>query len=157
MPGVSAAVCGVEVRVSEVEVVAVRIACVDAEVPETAFPPYRAIEIGSCAECGVLPVEEDVPEVGVANGPASCIHVVVCVNAQEIVEVYLIYCLVLHLVEVEFVSHLVSKEQSLCAGLFVTHGICRCNERAHESDDCDYILLHSRMGFMVNTLSVVFF
>ena len=60
MPSVSAAVGGIEVRASEVEVVAMWVAGVDAEVPVAAFPEEGTIEVAGC-DIGVpLPVEQDV-------------------------------------------------------------------------------------------------
>jgi len=50
VPGVSAAIGGIEVWTPEVEVVTMRIAAIDAEVPVTVSPIEWTIEIGGCTE-----------------------------------------------------------------------------------------------------------
>ena len=47
----------VEVRATEVEVVAARIAGVDAEVPVTCVPVERTVEVSGIDICSILPVE----------------------------------------------------------------------------------------------------
>lgn len=81
----SSAVFNVERRTSEVEVVAVRVAGVDAEVPEASRPVYGPVEISGVTERAVLPVEEDVAQVEVAVAPVCAIEVVYRVDSQQIV------------------------------------------------------------------------
>ena len=54
-PTVTATIGYVEVGTSEVEIVAVRIAGIDAEVPVACIPNQRAVEIGGCTEQIPLP------------------------------------------------------------------------------------------------------
>ena len=130
VPGVSASVAGIEHGAPEVEVVAVRIAGIDAEVPVAAFPVEWAIEVGGCAEGLPLPVEQDVAHVKVAALPIGSIHVVVGGYAHQIVEVDLVGCLILLVSQVQLVGHLVCQEQSLVACLLVAHCICaRCHHQ----------------------------
>jgi len=56
MPGVSATIAGIENWASEVEVVAMWIACIDAKVPIACFPIEWSIEIAGCTESVPLPV-----------------------------------------------------------------------------------------------------
>ena len=111
-------------RTTEVEIVAVRIAAVDAEVPICSIPVYRAIEVGCIAEQLILPVEEDVTQVEITVCPVNTIEVVIAVDTHQVVEVHLVCCLVLLLGEVQLVSHLVGEEQSLLACLLVAHCAC---------------------------------
>lgn len=115
----TATVRNVESWATEVEMVAVRIACVDAEVPVTTFPPDRAIEVSGIAEHTVLPVEEDVTEVEVTACPAIGIDIIIRVDAHKVVEINLVGSLVLRLGEVELVCHLVGEEESLLTSLLV--------------------------------------
>ena len=50
----------VEVRATEVEVVAAGIAGVDAEVPVTCVPVERTVEVGGIDICSILPVEQNI-------------------------------------------------------------------------------------------------
>ena len=77
VPAVSAAIGGIEVRTSEVEVVAMRVAGIDAEVPETVAPVERTIEIGCGTEGFPLPAVEYIAEVEVTALPVETIDVVV--------------------------------------------------------------------------------
>ena len=57
MPGMSATIGGIESRTPEEEVVAVRIAGIDAEVPVACLPVEWTIEIGGCYKGVPLPLE----------------------------------------------------------------------------------------------------
>lgn len=123
-PTVSAAINSVEVWTSEVKIVSVRIAGVNAEVPVASCPVDRTVEVSGIAESPVLPIEENIAEVEIAIAPVSAIKVIYSVYTHKVVEINLIGCLVLVLCEIQFVSHLIGKEQSFLASLFITH--CRC-------------------------------
>lgn len=123
-PAVTAAIHGVEMWVSEVEVVASRIACVYSEVPAACLPVQRTIEIRSCTICAVLPVEKYVAEIEVSLSPVVPVQVVVIIDTHQIIEIYLVCCFILVVSEVKLVRHLVGKEKCAFACLFVTH--CRC-------------------------------
>ena len=120
-PTVTASVYGIEVRTSEVEVVAVGIAGVDAEVPVASVPIERTVEIGGCQIGAVLPVEQDITQVEVALCPVDSVEICLSVHAHQIVEVDLVCSLVLLLGEVQFIGHFVGEEQGLLASLLVTH------------------------------------
>lgn len=114
-------VCSPEGRTAEVEVTAVRIACIDAEVPIARRPVERTVEIGSVKERPVLPVEQYVTQVEVAPCPVITVEVIGRGYSHEIVEVHLITSLILFLGQIQFVCHLVGQEQRLLTCLFVTH------------------------------------
>ena len=121
VPSMSAAVGVPEVRTSEVEIVAIRVAGIDAEVPVACIPVERTIEVGSCAVGCILPVEENIAQIEVTASPVCSIKVVARVDAHQIVEVHLVGSFVLLFGEVQLVSHLVGEEQSLLASLLVAH------------------------------------
>ena len=60
VPRMSATIGDIEMWASEVEVVTVRIAGIDAEVPVACLPVEGAIEIGGCQEGVPLPVEKNI-------------------------------------------------------------------------------------------------
>ena len=136
-PAVSTVVGHVEVGTTEVEIGAIGIAGIDAEVPVASLPIERTIEI-TCLEIGaILPVEQDIAEVEVTTFPIDAVKVGLRVDIHQIVEVDLVGSLVLFLGQVELIRHLVGKEESLLASLFVTHGVgldCE-SEQCCEGDD----------------------
>ena len=111
--------------VVEEEIVAVRVAGVDTEVPVAGIPVERTVEICRGNVCAILPVEQYVAQVEVALTPIVTVEVVVCIDTHEVVEVYLVGSLILCVTEIKFIRHLVGEEQSLLACLFVAHGFCR--------------------------------
>ena len=141
VPGVTAAVGGIEVRASEVEVVTDGIAGVNAEVPVSCAPVERTVEVGSGHEGVPLPLVEDVAHVQIAALPVGSVDVVVARHTHQVVEVDLVGSLVLCVRKVQLVGHLVGEEQSLVAGLLVAHCTCRqgCCQHHHQ---CEYHLLH---------------
>ena len=120
-PAMTSAIDSPEMGMAKVEVVTVRVAGIDAEVPVAGFPVEGTIEVGSCHEGVVLPVEQDVAQVKVALCPIDAIQVVDGIDAHQVVKVHLVGGLVLLLGEVQLVCHLVGEEQCLLAGLLVTH------------------------------------
>ena len=123
-PTVASTIGYIEVRTSEIEITAVRIAGVDSEVPETSIPVEGTIEVGSIHKSTILPVEQDVTEIEVASCPVCAVQVVNSLYTHQIVEIDFICCLILILCEVQFVCHLVREEQCLVTCLFITHGVC---------------------------------
>ena len=119
VPAVSTAIGHIEVWLSKVEVVTMRIAGIDAEVPVSSLPVKGAIEIGSCTEQIPLPGVEYVTQVQVAALPIGAEHIVITCYAHQVVQVDFIGCLVLCVCQVQFVSHLVSQEEGLSASLLV--------------------------------------
>jgi hypothetical protein len=128
VPSMSTSIGYIEMRTTEVEVVTMWIASIDAEVPISSLPPQWAIEIACCTKCLILPIEKYVSQILITMNPIVSKHIIVCINTQKIVEVNLVCSLILFFVEVKLIRHLICKEQSLLAGLFVTHSICRCDE-----------------------------
>jgi hypothetical protein len=122
-PAVTATIDVPEVRATEVEVVAVRIAGIDAEMPVACFPVEGAIEICGCQVGLILPVEQYVAKVKIALGPVYTIKVGLGVHAHQVVEVHFVCCLILVFGQVELIGHLVGQEQGLLASLLVAHGI----------------------------------
>ena len=146
VPGMSATIGGIEVRTSEVEVVTVRIAGIDAEVPVACLPVEGTVEIAGCQEGIPLPVEQDIAQVEVATLPVDAKHVVAARHAHQIIEVDFITSLILLVGEVELIGHLISQEQSLVAGLLETHCGGRDCYRQHRHQGHQH-LLHNRIFF----------
>ena len=69
MPCMTATIGVPEVGTTEVEVGAMRIAGIDAKVPVASVPVKRTIEIACCTEGAILPVEQDITQVGVQYSP----------------------------------------------------------------------------------------
>ena len=136
VPAVSASVYGVEVRASEEEVVSARVSCVDGEMPVASVPVEWAIEVSGSQEGSVLPVEENVAQVGVALSPVCSIQVVVSVYPHEVIQVHFVCSLILVVGKIQLVCHLIGQKESLLASLLVTHGRCGRNchcEQCHHS------------------------
>ena len=131
MPGVCTTIGSIECRTSEVEVVAVRIAGIDAEVPITCAPVQWAVEVVGCDVCLPLCVEQNVAQVAVAALPVVAIDIVVARHTHQVVEVDFVGGLILFVGEVQLVSHFIGQEQCLVASLFVTHCLARCCYRQH--------------------------
>ena len=132
VPRMSATIGDIEMWASEVEVVTVRIAGIDAEVPVACLPVEGTVEIAGCQEGIPLPVEKDITQIEVATLPVDAKHVGATCHTHQIVEVDLITSLVLLVGEVELIGHLIGQEQSLSAGLLETHGggrDCDCQHR----------------------------
>ena len=144
MPGMSATIGGIEVRTSEVEVVTVRIAGIDAEVPVTCLPVEGTVEIAGCDKGIPLPVEKDIAQIEVATLPVDTEHIVAARHTHQIVEVDFITSLILLVGEVELIGHLISQEQSLVAGLLETHCGGRDCYRQHRHQGHQH-LLHNRI------------
>ena len=147
MPAMTSSVCNIEMWTTEIEVVTMWIASVDAKVPIATLPPQWAIEIACCTESLILPVEKNISQVLITMNPVVSKHIIVCINTQEIVKIYLVCSLILLFIKVKLIRHFICKEQSLLASLLVTHSICRCEECAQKSYHCNYILFHSGMLF----------
>lgn len=123
-PTVTAVIADIEMWPSEIEVVAVWVAGIDAEMPKASVPIERPIEICGVDVRAILPVEKNITQVEITLCPIDTKEVVVVVDAHQIIEVDLVCCLVLVLGQVELVCHFVGKEQSLFTGLVVTHARC---------------------------------
>ena len=123
----------IDIRATKEEVVTMRIARVDAEVPVTAVPVKRTIEIG-CVNIGaVLPVKQHIAQVEITLTPIDTIEVIIRVDAHQVIEIDLVGSLILRIRQVELVSHLVGQEQSLLACLLITPGRC-LNSHDQEGD-----------------------
>ena len=118
-PAVSAAIGHIEMRVSEIEVVAMRIAGIDAEVPVACLPVEWAIEIRGGTEQIPLPAIEDITDIQVATLPVQSKHVALTGDAHQIIQVNLIGSLILCVRQVQLIGHLVRQEKGLSASLFV--------------------------------------
>jgi len=121
VPGMGAAIGGIEVGTSEVEIVTVRVAEIDAEVPVACLPVEWAVEIGGCHKGVPLPVVEDITHVEVTTLPVGAEHICAPCDTHEVVEVDLVRSLILLFGQIQFVRHLVGEEQGLVAGLLVAH------------------------------------
>ena len=149
MPGVTAAIGGIEVGTAEVEVITMRIAQIDAEVPVACLPVEGTVEITGCHEGIPLPVVENITQVQVTALPVGAEHVGSPSNSHQVVEVDLVGGLILLVCQVQFVGHLVGQEQSLVAGLFVTHGVGGDAYSHHHQ--CEKQLLHNRIVLNCST------
>ena len=136
IPGMASGVGEHEVRTTEEEVVAMRIARIDTEVPEAIAPVERTVEVRGTAVSAILPVEQDVAQVEVALPPVDTVEVVVVVNTHEVVEIDLIGCFILLVGEVKLIGHLIREEKRLIARLAVTHGRSAQRDREQECECC---------------------
>ena len=148
VPSMSTAIGGIKGRTSEVEVVTVRIAGIDAEVPVACLPVERTIEIGGCDIGLPLPVVKDITQIEVTALPIGAEHISAACHSHQIVKVNLIGSLVLLVCEVQLVGHLIRQEQSLVTGLLETHCICR-NRHGQHGNQGHHHLFHNRIVLIV--------
>ena len=148
VPGVSATISRIEMRESEVEIVAVRIAGIDGEVPVASVPIQRAVEVVGCQEGFPLPVEEDIAQVEVTALPVGAEDIAAACHSHQVVEIDFIRGLILLVGEVELIGHLIGQEQSLVAGLLVTHcvGVYCYRQHCHQGH---HHLFHRRRYLIV--------
>ena len=131
VPGVCTTISSIEHRTSKEEVVTVRIAGIDAEMPVACVPVEWAVEVAGSYVCLPLCVEQNVAQVAIAALPVVAIDIVIARHTHQVVEVDLIGGLILLVGKVQLVSHLIGQEQGLVASLFVTHCLARCCYRQH--------------------------
>ena len=148
MPGMTATIGGIEGRTTEEEVVAVRIAGIDSEVPEPVTPVEWAEEVACSAESLPLPVEQDIAQIQVAALPIRSKHIVVARHTHQVVEVDFVCSLVLCISQVQLVSHLVRQEEGLVACLLVAHCLARSCCQQHHCQGY-HQFLHNRFVFDV--------
>ena len=117
------AIAYVNAGTSIVIVVAETIVVIDVDNECTASPRDGVIEVVGRTINGVLPVEEDVSKVHVAERPIVTVDIVTIVDREEIVEVYFIHTLVLVGRKVKFVSHFVREEIGIFTSLSIAHSI----------------------------------
>ena len=129
VPGMCAPIGYIEVRTTEIEVVAMRITAIDAEVPVACLPVEWAIEIGGCDKGVPLPFEHDVAQIEVTTLPIGSEHIVASCHTHQVVEVDLISCLVLLVSQIQLISHLISEEEGLVAGLLVARFSLQRNDK----------------------------
>jgi len=111
-------VVSVSLRTRTIEVVAISIAVVDAEVPSACRPVHGTIEVLCHLIAVVLPAVEHVAQTSIAERPAVS-EDIVTVKSGDIVEIDFIHGLVLLVVQTELISHLVGQEQGLSLYLVV--------------------------------------
>lgn len=102
----------------------VGIVSIDGEVPCTAQPAYRTVEIVQGAIGSPLPFIQDVADILVSVHEIHGIHIGGRSQLQEIVQIDFIDVIVLSTVQVQFIGHLIGKVISLTAGRLIIHGIC---------------------------------
>ena len=129
-PAMSSTVRDVHGGMTEIEIGAV-IASIDSKMPATCAPVERTIEICCGLECRPLPVEQDITQVEIASCPVRTIDVISARHTHQIIQVNLVGCLILSIVEVELISHLVGEEESFPTSLLITHSFHRCCYRQH--------------------------
>ena len=132
---------GVEHRTSEEEVVAVRIAGIHSEVPETVAPRQGTIEIGGGTERSPLPFQQHVAQVAIATLPVAAIHIVIGGHPHQVIQIDFVGGLVLLVRQVQLISHLVRQEQCLVASLLITHCLAHSGYRQHHQGY--HYLLHN--------------
>jgi hypothetical protein len=125
VPGVTSTIGGVEVRTAEVEVVTVRITCIDTEVPVACVPVEGAVEVRGSNKCVPLCFQQDVTHVEVTALPISSINIINAGDTHQVVEVDLVGSFILLVRQVQLISHLVRQKECLVTCLFVTHGMGR--------------------------------
>ena len=148
VPGMSATIGGIEVWTSEEEIVTMRIATIDAEVPIACIPVEWAIEVAGCYVGVPLPVEQDIAEIEIPALPVGTEHISATCYPHQVVEVDFVSCFVLLVSQIQLVCHLVGEEQGLATGLLVAHCTCchRCGQHHHQ---CEKHLLHNRIILIV--------
>lgn len=72
-PTVTTAINGVEMRSTVEEIAAVRISCIDAEVPITTIPIEWTIEICGVDKSAILPIEQYIAQIEIALCPIGTI------------------------------------------------------------------------------------
>ena len=110
-------------------VVAIAVVVADGVVPGGAYPAYWTVEVVQCDVEPVLPIPEDIAEVGVAIVPINTIAIGLVGDRHEVVEVDLIDAVVLIGRQVEFIGHLVGEEPCTVACFVITDslsGECAC-------------------------------
>lgn len=103
----SAAVSYVEVRTSEVEVITIGIACVDAKMPVACVPIDGAIEIIGSKISTILPVEQNITQVEITAFPVNTVYVVHIGQTHQVVQIDFVGGLILLVGQVQFIGHLV--------------------------------------------------
>jgi len=121
VPGMSAAIGGIEYGTSEVEEVAVRITDIDAEMPETVTPRQWTEKIAGGTEGIPLPVQQDIAQVAVATLPVVAVNIVDTGHSHQVVEVDFVGSLILFVSEIQLIRHLVRQEQGFVSCLLVSH------------------------------------
>ena len=150
-PAVASTIGNIEAGTTEVEVVTMRVAGIDTEVPIAGFPEQGTVEVGSCAEQIPLPREQNIAQIQVAALPIRAEHIVLAGDSHEVIEVYLVGSLILSIAQIQLVSHLVGEEEGLFTCLLIGHGICACCYRQHGKQGKHH-LLHSRIVFNSSTM-----
>ena len=146
VPRMTSAIAGIEDRTSEVEVVAVWIAGIDAEVPVATIPVEWAVEVAGGTECLPLPFQQHVAHVQIATLPIGGIDIIVTGNTHQVVQIDFVGSLVLLVGQVQLVGHLVRQEQCLVACLLVAHCMARCCYCQHGYQGYHH-LLHTCLYF----------
>ena len=141
VPGMSTTIGSIEVRTSEVEVVTMRIAAIDAEVPVSSVPVEWTIEVGGCYKSVPLPVEEDIAQIQITTLPIGSEDVGTPRHPHQVVEVDLIDSLILLVSQIQLVCHFIGKEQGLVASLLIAHCTC-CQRGGQHHYQCEKHLLH---------------
>ncbi len=128
-------ICSPEWWAPEVEIVAIRIAAIDSEVPEAISPIDWTIEVCCVEEHVILPVIQHVTQVRVTIVPIVAVEIRLTSDRHQVVEVYLITSLILVFIKIKLIRHLISKEERLLACLLVTHGVrCACDCAKHQCE-----------------------
>lgn len=104
-----------------IEEMRVMVVGIDGKIPSRSAPHHRTQEIVGCQKQIVLPIVEDVAEVGAAIAEASAIQVDARVQAEQIIHIDFVGIIILIGIEIELVCHLVGEEQCSFASLLVTH------------------------------------
>ena len=136
----TSAICCVECRSAEVEVVTMWITSVDTEVPIAVMPIQWAIEVARSDECSPLCIQQHIAQITITTLPIVAIYIIITCYSHQIVEVYLVCSLILFICQVQLVCHFISQEQRLVASLFITHCLARCSYRQHCNQGYHHLL-----------------
>ena len=145
LPVVSTLVAHISLRMCLVEMALVAVVGVDIESPSTPMPCQRTIEVGQADILVILVSSQNKLKVSIATAPPNTVHVVASVNTHQVVEIDFIDCLILCCREVQLVSHLVRKEQSLILGCIIAH--CVGSDGHHHQDCHKHHLLHNQFSY----------
>ena len=133
---VTATIAEIHVR-TVVEETANGIVTVDGIVPCATVPEEGMQEVVCSSKQRVLPIQQDVTQVGIAIGQVVTVGIVCGLHTQQIIQVDLIAVFILLFVQIQLIGHLVREEQSLLASLVIAHGGNRgeCHEGEREGEN----------------------
>ncbi len=135
---VSASVYVVHSRRVVIEM-SVRVDAAYGQEPSGGVPHDGAEEVVGRREQGVLPIVQDVAQVGIAVLQIHARHIVCGTYVHQVVQIDFVRIVVLRVVQVQFVCHLVGKESCSVACFLIRHGTHVCQGEKQGDDESGYL------------------